>query len=190
MCLHGLAESGQVQYALNSALDGKSLDEAPVNAFSIFSGISPASSFAAYITWLDMDSTADFHCLFPSIFTEIVTLYGFGLEITWQLILQATFIVGVTSAIGALSFIPNGAGITEISNAGLLLAMVSPIQPIMGLGMAAAAAFLQGFFHKWFRVLLGLAVAVIFRNRLFNKDLELALRDEEVQEPEVKIATA
>lgn len=125
-----------------------------------------------------------------SILGFILVLYGFGLEMTWQLFLQATFIVGVTSAIGALSFIPNGAGVTEISNAGLLLAMVTPIQPIMTVTMAAAAAFLQGFFHKWFRVLLGLAVAVIFRNRLFNKDLELALRDEEVHEAKVKIATA
>jgi glycosyltransferase 2 family protein len=121
---------------------------------------------------------------FSSIMGFILVLYGFQLSITWQLILQATFIVGVTSAIGALSFIPNGAGVTEISNAGLLLAMVTPIQPMMTLAMAAAAAFLQGFFHKWFRVLLGLVVAFLYRDRLFNKDLELALRDEEVHQVE------
>jgi glycosyltransferase 2 family protein len=124
---------------------------------------------------------------FSSVLGFILILYGFGLEISWQLILQATFIVGVTSAIGALSFIPNGAGVTEISNAGLLLAMVTPVQPIMTLAMATAAAFLQGFFHKWFRVLLGLAVAFLYRNRLFNKDLELALSEEAGEEHEITV---
>jgi hypothetical protein len=125
-----------------------------------------------------------------SILGFILVLYGFGLDINWQLILQATFIVGVTSAIGAFSFIPNGAGVTEISNAGLLLAMVAPIQPMMTLPMAAAAAFLQGLFHKWFRVLLGLVVAFLFRERLFNKDFELALRDEEAHQVEASPVTA
>lgn len=105
----------------------------------------------------------------------IVVLYGFGLEITWQLILQGLFIVGVASAIGALSFVPNGAGVTEISNTGMLLALVAPIQPIMTLPLAAAAALIQGFFHKWFRVLVGLAVAFLFRKRLFGEDLEAEL---------------
>lgn len=105
----------------------------------------------------------------------IVVLYGFGLEITWQLILQALFIVGVASAIGALSFVPNGAGVTEISNTGMLLALVAPIQPIVTLSLAAAAALIQGFFHKWFRVLVGLAVAFIFHRRLFGEELEAEL---------------
>jgi glycosyltransferase 2 family protein len=105
----------------------------------------------------------------------IIILYGFGLEITWQLILQAMFIVGVASAIGALSFVPNGAGVTEISNIGMLLAFVAPLQPIVTLALAAAAALIQGFFHKWFRVLVGIAVALIFHRRLFDEDLETAL---------------
>ena len=105
----------------------------------------------------------------------IAVLYGFGLEITWQLILQALFIVGVASAIGALSFVPNGAGVTEISNTGMLLALVAPIQPIVTLSLAAAAALIQGFFHKWFRVLVGLAVAFIFHRRLFGEELEAEL---------------
>src|SRR5690606_2669882 len=105
----------------------------------------------------------------------IIILYGFGLDITWQLILQSLFIVGVASAIGALSFVPNGAGVTEISNTGMLLALVAPIQPIVTLPVAAAIAFIQGFFHKWFRVLVGLAVAFMYRKRLFGDDLEAEL---------------
>ncbi len=105
----------------------------------------------------------------------IIILYGFGLDITWQLILQSLFIVGVASAIGALSFVPNGAGVTEISNTGMLLALVAPIQPIVTLPVAAAIAFIQGFFHKWFRVLVGLTVAFIYRKRLFGDDLEAEL---------------
>lgn len=127
---------------------------------------------------------------FSSVLGFLLVLYGFGLEMNWQLILQATFIVGVTSAIGALSFIPNGAGVTEISNAGLLLAMVTPLQPIMTVSLAAAAAFLQGFFHKWFRVLLGLAVAFLYRNRLFNKDLEHELEEEAIEETQIEAAKA
>jgi uncharacterized membrane protein YbhN (UPF0104 family) len=111
----------------------------------------------------------------------IIILYGFGLDITWQLILQATFIVGVASAIGALSFVPNGAGVTEISNTGMLLALVAPIQTIVTLPLAAAAALIQGFFHKWFRVLVGLTVAFIFHRRLFDKELEAELAQADTQ---------
>jgi uncharacterized membrane protein YbhN (UPF0104 family) len=83
--------------------------------------------------------------------------------------------VGVTSAIGALSFVPNGAGVTELSGAAMLMAIVAPANPALTLGVAAAVALLHGFFHKWFRVLLGLAVAVIFRERLFSLAVEVEL---------------
>lgn len=109
----------------------------------------------------------------------VVVLYGFGLDITWQLIMQSAFIVGVASAIGALSFVPNGAGVTEISNTGMLLALVTPINPIITGAVAAAAALIQGFFHKWFRVLVGLIVGLLFRKRLFSGDLENALEEAE-----------
>jgi hypothetical protein len=70
----------------------------------------------------------------------IVVLHGFGVAVTWQLIMQAAFIVGVASAVGALSFVPNGAGVTEISNTGMLLALVAPINPVVTPAVAAAAA--------------------------------------------------
>lgn len=105
----------------------------------------------------------------------ILILWGFGLEITPTLILQAVFINGVTAAIGALSFVPNGAGVTEISTLAMLNVIIAPQNPLLTPGAAAAAALLQGFFHKWFRVLIGLAVAIIFRNQLFTPKLEAEL---------------
>jgi glycosyltransferase 2 family protein len=102
----------------------------------------------------------------------ILILWGFGLELNSTLILQAVFINGVTAAIGALSFVPNGAGVTELSTAAMLMAIIAPANPLMTSGAAAAAALLQGFFHKWFRVLLGLGVAILFRSRLFPSNFE------------------
>ena len=111
----------------------------------------------------------------------MLILYGFGLKMTGLLFLQVTFMVGVTSAIGALSFIPNGAGVTEISTVGMLLAIVAPGEPLVTSGVAAAAAILQGFFHKWFRVVVGMAVALIFRDRLFSGDLDAELAQIEAE---------
>ncbi len=101
----------------------------------------------------------------------VMILWGFGAEVTWTLILQATFMVGVASAIGALSFVPNGAGVTEISNVAMMIAIVVPVQPALG-AFVAAIALLQSFFHKWFRVLVGVVVAVVYRKRLFTTELE------------------
>ena len=119
----------------------------------------------------------------------IVILAAFGLPVTPTLILQSMFIVGVTSAIGALSFIPNGAGITEFSNAAMLMAIVAPANPLMTLGVATAVSLLQGFFHKWFRVLAGLSVALIFRDRLFTPAVEAEIAElerHEKLEPEIE----
>ncbi len=112
----------------------------------------------------------------------MVILIGLGMPFSWGLFLQATFIVGVSSAIGALSFVPNGAGVTEISTTGMLLALVAPLYAIMTPPVAAAAALLQGFFHKWFRVLVGLIVALVFQKRLFSEDFEAALREYDDQQ--------
>jgi len=104
-----------------------------------------------------------------------IILGGMGFEPNGQLFLQATFILGVTSAVAALSFVPNGAGISEASTTVMLVAIVGATQPQMTLPVATAAAIIQGFFYKWFRVLVGLAVAILFRKRLFDANLERAL---------------
>lgn len=122
----------------------------------------------------------------------VIILSGLGFEVTPTLVLQAVFINGVTTAIGALSFVPNGAGITEISTAAMLEAIVIPGSGGVILGTASAAALLQGFFHKWFRVLLGMVVAVIFRNRLLSDELDTALEAAEQEHTNpgmVRVAT-
>lgn len=108
----------------------------------------------------------------------VFVLAGFGVPITWEVFLQAAFMVGVTSAVGALSFIPNGAGITEATNTLLILALIGPQYPLMNNeAVAAAASLIQGFFHKWFRVLLGIGVALVYRNRLFSAEVETAMAE-------------
>lgn len=102
----------------------------------------------------------------------MLVMFGFGLEFSWELLVEITFIVGVASAIGALSFVPNGAGVTEVTNLGMLLALVAPQHPEMTPAVAGAAALIQGFFHKWFRVLVGMGVAFVYRDTLFTSDLE------------------
>lgn len=113
----------------------------------------------------------------PSVLSLFLVLLGFGFDPSWTLLLKAGFIVGVSSAIGALSFVPNGAGVTEISNAGMLLAFVAPTNPALTPIVAAAVALVQGLFHKWFRVVVGLAVLVIFRDRLLGDNFDAALDD-------------
>jgi uncharacterized membrane protein YbhN (UPF0104 family) len=103
----------------------------------------------------------------------------FGIELTPILFMQLLFMVGISSAIGALSFVPNGAGVTEITNAAMLMAIVAPTNPTMTLGIATAAALLQGFFHKWFRVVVGLLTLIGFRERLFTVGIEAEIAQAE-----------
>lgn len=102
----------------------------------------------------------------------IIILWGFGLDISWTVFLQAAFIVGVASAVGALSFIPNGAGVTEITNFAMLMAVVAPQNPILTVPIAGASALLQGFFHKWFRVIIGAGMTLTYRHYLFTNELK------------------
>lgn len=118
----------------------------------------------------------------------VLILWGFGLTITATLIAQVALIVGVVSAIGALSFTPNGAGVTEVSNLLLLNALIAPSHPELTPAVAGATALMQGFFHKWFRVIVGMGVAFIYRRQLFTVELdtELAALDkgrQPVQQP-------
>lgn len=116
----------------------------------------------------------------------VIILYGFGFEPTWTLFLQATFIVGVAAAIGALSGVPNGAGVTEISTGAMLLVIVAPQQAVMTPAVASAAALLEGFFHKWFRVLVGALVAVFFRHRLFTPSVVAAIDEIELDRAQIR----
>ena len=117
----------------------------------------------------------------------VIVLAGFGIELTWLLFLQAMVIICLASAIGALSGVPNGAGITEISVSAMLLLIVAPTNSVLTPAVAAAAALVEGFFHKWFRVFVGLAVAGIFRNRLFTAEVDAEIAEMERQRRAAKM---
>jgi glycosyltransferase 2 family protein len=110
-----------------------------------------------------------------------IIVSAFGLPLTWTLFLQAVFITGLTAAIGALSGLPNGAGITEISSSEMIMVIIAPMHPEITQTMALTAALIDGFFHKWLRVIVGTVTAIVFRRRLFpvSMDTALAGADEE-----------
>ncbi|MCE2490181.1 MAG: flippase-like domain-containing protein [Anaerolineae bacterium] len=101
----------------------------------------------------------------------LVILDGFGLPWSPQLTFQALLIVSLTPLIGALSGLPNGAGITELSVVTMLLVLVAPWHAAITPASATAIAINESFFHKWLRVLVGLLVAQVFRRRLFASAL-------------------
>lgn len=109
----------------------------------------------------------------------VIILAGFGIDITWLVFLQALVIICLASAIGALSGVPNGAGITEISVSAMLLLVIAPANPVLTPAVAATAALVEGFFHKWFRVFVGLAVAFVFQRRLFGEEVNTAIAEME-----------
>jgi glycosyltransferase 2 family protein len=116
----------------------------------------------------------------------LIILYGFGIEPNWILFLQLIFIGGIATTIGALSGAPNGAGVTEVSTGALLLAIVAPDYPMMTPAVIGAIVLLEGFFHKWFRVLIGALVALIFRQRLFTPSVDAAIDEMEAQRPPIQ----
>ena len=117
-------------------------------------------------------------------------LSGFGLEITWLLFLQATFIAGFSAAIGALSGVPNGAGVTEVSGSAMIMALIAPGNPALTASAALTAAVIEGFFHKWFRVFVSMVVAIIYRKRLFPAEVEQTLNEMDAARASRKQAAA
>jgi len=138
------------------------------------------------------------HVIFPTLFGMVaavadvigfmIILTGFGIEMNWTLFLQTTVIVCLASAIGALSGVPNGAGVTEISVGAMLMAVVAPTNPLMTLPVATTAALVEGFFHKWFRVFVGLGVGVIFRKRLLSPEVETTIAEMEAEKAQKRTA--
>lgn len=101
----------------------------------------------------------------------LVILSGFELQFSKDLLFQSLLIVSLTPLIGALSGLPNGAGITELSVTAMLLTLVAPQHPSITVSGAAAIALIESFFHKWLRVLVGLLVALACRQQLFGENV-------------------
>lgn len=100
-------------------------------------------------------------------------LVGLGIEASWLLLWQATFILAAATIIGAVSGLPGGLGAAEFSIVGLIQVLVLGTADA---GLAGTAALLIRVSTLWFGVLLGLATAFAFRRRLFPERLEQSWR--------------
>ena len=91
-----------------------------------------------------------------------LVLHGLGLPASWHLLLVATFVLAVSSIVGAVSMLPGGLGVADASVTGMLLLFVS--DDAMTRGVAVAATLLIRFATLWFAVLIGaLALALLRR---------------------------
>ena len=97
-------------------------------------------------------------------------LTGLGLEGTALLLLQATFIFAASTLFGLVSFLPGGLGASEVSSAGLLIALLG-----VSASGATAATIIIRFCTLWFGVSLGIGALIWFSHRY---------RSAEVLEPE------
>ena len=93
-------------------------------------------------------------------------LLGLGEPTSWTLFVQATFILGFSVIISAISAMPGGAGGREITIGVMLTGIVG-----MAEVAAAAAVLIIGIFQVWFGAFLGIMIGLIFRQRLFPPTL-------------------
>jgi len=93
-----------------------------------------------------------------------LVLTGLGVQGTLHLLLVATFVIAVSSLVGAVSMLPGGLGIADASVAGMLLILVTA--PEMTRSVSVAATLLIRFSTLWFAVLLGLGALALLRRRL------------------------
>jgi glycosyltransferase 2 family protein len=107
-------------------------------------------------------------------FTDCVGFYllltGLGVDGSGTLFAQATFILGFSVVVAALSAMPGGAGGRELTVGALLTGVVG-----LSKADAGTATFLVSLFQVWVGVLVGLGVIAVFRRTLFPPVLESEL---------------
>lgn len=111
-------------------------------------------------------------------------LLGLGQEPSTTLFAQATFILGFSVVISAISAMPGGAGGRELTIAVLLGGLVGMEDAALG-----AAVLLIGIFQIWFGVVIGIFMGLIFNRRLFPPSLKDEIEAYEHQKAEVATAT-
>ncbi len=94
-------------------------------------------------------------------------LTGLGIEPSWTLLAQATFILGFSVIVASISTLPGGAGGRELTIGPMLTGIVA-----LSKADAGTATFLIGIFQLWVGVLLGLVMIALFRQTLFPPALE------------------
>ena len=103
-------------------------------------------------------------------------LRGLGVAGTWQLLAQATFILGFSVLVASLSTLPGGAGGRDVTVGALLVGVVG-----LGKTDAGTGTFLIGLFQLWVGVALALVLIALFRHTLFPASLENDIRAYETQ---------
>jgi uncharacterized protein (TIRG00374 family) len=91
-------------------------------------------------------------------------LVGLGFDHNATLLLQATFILAMSTLVGAVSMLPGGLGAADASVTGLLLLLID--QPPMSGSVAVAATLLIRFCTLWFGVLVGAGVFLVWGRRM------------------------
>jgi len=90
-----------------------------------------------------------------------LVLIGLGVPSTPELLLQAAFVLAVSTLVGSVSMLPGGLAVAEGSIAGLLLVLGVTHEP----AVAAAATLLIRFATLWFGVLVGVAALTAISRR-------------------------
>lgn len=94
-------------------------------------------------------------------------LIGLGVEPSWTLFAQATFILGFSVIVASISALPGGAGGRELTIGPMLTAILALSKADAGTG-----TLLIALFQLWVGVLLGLVMIALFRRTLFPAALE------------------
>ena len=90
-----------------------------------------------------------------------LVLIGLGVPSTPELLLQAAFVLAVSTLVGSVSMLPGGLAVAEGSSAGLLLVLGVTHEP----AVAAAATLPIRFATLWFGVLVGVAALTAISRR-------------------------
>ena len=88
-------------------------------------------------------------------------LIGLGISPGWQVLSIAIFVLAFSTIVGAVSTLPAGLGVAEVSIAGMLILLLG-----LKADIAATATLLIRFATLWFSVGLGLLVWFFSRHLL------------------------
>ncbi len=90
-----------------------------------------------------------------------LVLWGVGVDPSWMLLIQATFILALATLVGSVSMLPGGLGAAEGSITVLLVATAG-----LGSDLAVAATLLIRLCTLWFGVTIGLAALASLLRRM------------------------
>jgi uncharacterized protein (TIRG00374 family) len=102
-----------------------------------------------------------FECLGFYIVLKIFSLSIQSVEIS---VLEATFIYGFSTLVGAIAMLPGGLGATEASLAGLLILLKIPKD------VSVASTIIIRLATLWFAVLIGI-ISLLFYERISRKKI-------------------